>query len=93
MRQSLEIFNVLNILTLKQILWKTKTFFKKLEYHFFVEGTKIENARLTYKTALSKSNTNTNAMRSTKWTYRKELSFASNYFVFLNILFQVKNLL
>ena len=32
-------------------------------------------------------------MGSTKWTYHKELSFASNYFIFLKILFQFKNLL
>ena len=32
MWQSVEILNVFNILTLKQIFWKTKTFFKKLEY-------------------------------------------------------------
>ena len=30
---------------------------------------------------------------SKKWTYRKERSFASSYFIFLKILFQFKNLL
>ena len=43
MWQSLGILSVFNTLTLKQIFWKTKFFFKKLEYHFLVEGTKIEN--------------------------------------------------
>ena len=33
-----------SVLTLKQIFWKMQTFFKKLEYHFLVESTKIENA-------------------------------------------------
>ena len=32
-------------------------------------------------------------MVSTEWTYHKERSFASNYFIFLKILFQFKNLL
>ena len=44
MWQLVEILNVLNTLTLKLIFWKTKTFFKKLEYRFSVESTKIENA-------------------------------------------------
>ena len=44
MGQSVEILNNFNTLTLKQILWKTKTFIKKLEYRFLVEVTKGENA-------------------------------------------------
>ena len=35
----------------------------------------------------------TNRMVSTKWTFNKELSFASNYFIFLKILFQFKGAL
>ena len=93
MLQSVEILNLVNTLTLKQIFWKTKTFFKKLEYRFLVESTKIENASFLYKTALSEANVKTNRMGSTKWTYHKERSFASNYFIFLKILFQFKNLL
>ena len=46
MWQSVEILNVFNIYTLKQIFSKTKTFFKKLEYRFLLESTKIENASL-----------------------------------------------
>ena len=34
-------------------LLETKSFFKKLEYHFLVESTKIENASFPYKTAIS----------------------------------------
>ena len=30
---------------------------------------------------------------STKWAYLKEQSFASNYFILLNVLYQFKNLL
>ena len=44
MTQSLETLNAFNSLTVKQIFWKTKTFFKKLEYQFLIESTKIENA-------------------------------------------------
>ena len=93
MWQSLKILNVFNTLTLKQIFWKTKTFFKKLEYRFLVESTKIENASFPYKTAISEANIKTNKIVTTKWSYQKEQSFASNYFIFLKILFQFKKLL
>ena len=93
MWQSVEILNVFNTLTLKQIFLKTKTFFKKLEYHFLVESTKIENASFLYKTAISKANVKKNRIVSTKWIHHKERSFDSNYFIPLKILFQFKNLL
>ena len=70
-----------------------ENFFKKLEYRFLVENTKVENATLPYKTALSKANVNANRVVSTKWTYHKERSFASNYFIVSKILIQFKNLL
>ena len=89
MRPSVEILKVFNTVILKQIFWKTKTFFKKLELRFLVESTKIENALFPYKTAISEANVKTNRMVNAKWTYHKERSFASNYF----ILFQFKNLL
>ena len=92
MWQSVEILNNFNTLTLKQIFWKTKTFFKKLWDRFLVENTKIENASVPYKTVISEANIMTNRMVSTKWTYHKERSFASNYFIFLKVLFQLKNL-
>ena len=92
MWQSLEIFNDFNTLTLKQIFWKTKTFFKKLEHRFLVESTKIENALFPYKTAISEAHVKTNRMVITKWIYHRERSFASNYFIFLKALFQFKNL-
>ena len=91
MWQSVEILNVLNILNLKQFFWKMKTFFKKLEYRFLIENTKIENASIPYKTFISEANVKTSRMVSTKWTYHKERSFGSNHFVFLKILFQFKN--
>ena len=81
MWQSVKVSNVFNTLTLKQIFWKTKTFFKKLEYRFLVESTKIENASFPYKTAISEANVKTNGMVSTKQTYHKERSLATNNFI------------
>ena len=66
--------------------------FKKLEYRFLVESTKIENPTFPYKTALPESHVKTNRMESTKWTYHKARSFASNYSIFSKILSQFKNL-
>ena len=91
MWQSVKVSNVFNTLTLKQIFWKTKTFFKKLEYRFLVEATKIENTSFPFKTALS-ANVKTNRIATTKRTYHKEWSCASNYFIFLENLFQCQNL-
>ena len=62
MRQSVKFSNVFNTLTLKQIFWKMKTFFKKLEYRFLVETTEIENTSFPFKTALSETNVKTNRM-------------------------------
>ena len=64
-----------------------KTFSKELEHRFLGESTKIENASFPYKTAPSEANFKTNRMVTLKWTYQKEQSFASNYFIFLKILF------
>ena len=80
-------------MTLTQILWKTKTFFQKLEYRFLVESSKIENALFPYKNAISEANVETNKMVTTKLTYQNERSFASKYFIFMKNLFQYKNLL
>ena len=91
--QSREILSVFNTLTLKQIFWKTKTFFKKLEKSFLVESNKIENVTFPYKTALSEDNVKTKRMGRTKQAYRKERRFTSNCFIFWKILFQYKNLL
>ena len=76
----MKVSNICNTSTLKQILWKTKAFLKKLEHAFLVETTKIENGSFPFKTALSEFNVR---MTTTKWTFHKEWSFASNYFVFL----------
>ena len=72
MWQSVKVSNVFNTLTLKQIFWKTKTFFKKLEYRFLVETTEIESTSFPFKTAPSETNVKTNRTATTKWAYRKE---------------------
>ena len=59
-----------------------KNFFKKLEHGFLAETPKIEKTSFPFKTALSEANVKTNVMATTKWTYHKEWSFASNYFIF-----------
>ena len=92
MWQSVEILSILNTLTLTQVFWKTNFFFQKLEYSFLVESTKIEKASFPHKTAISEANVKTIRKVTTKQTYHKERSFASNYFIFLEILFQFKNL-
>ena len=93
MWQSVKILNIFNGSTLKQIFWKTKTFFKTLEYAFLVESTKIESTSFSNKTAISEPNVKTNKIVTTKWTYHEERSIASNYFIFLKFFFQFKNLL
>ena len=57
------------------------------------ERIKIEKALFAYKIAISEANVKTNRMVTTKWAYHRERSFASNYFIFLKVLFQFKNLL
>ena len=88
MWQSVEVSNAFNTLTLKKIFWKTKAFFKKLEYYFLVKTTKIENTPFPFKTTLSEVNVKANSMATKKWAHNKEWSFASIYFNFLENLFQ-----
>ena len=61
-------------------------------YRCLVESTKIGNALFSYKTSTSEANVKTNGMVTIKWTFRKEWSLASDYFIFLEILLQFKNL-
>ena len=88
MSQSANAFNVFNIFTLNQIFWTTESFFKKLEHRFLVRTTKIENPSFPFKTVMSEANVKTNRMATTKWAYHKEWSLASNYFIFLENVFQ-----
>ena len=70
------------------IFCKTKTLFIKLEYRFLVETIKIQNTLFSFKTSLLEANVKTNRMATSKWTYHKEWIFATNYFIFLENLFQ-----
>ena len=72
MRQPVGILNVFNTLNLKQIFWKTKTFFEKLENQFLDGNARIENSSSQYKTAILEANDETNRTISSKWNYRKE---------------------
>ena len=51
----MKLSNAFNTLTLKQIFWKTKSFFQKLEYRFLVETTKIESTYFDSKLLFQKS--------------------------------------
>ena len=64
-----------------------------MEYDFLVESTKIEKTAFPYKIALSEANVKKNRMGSATWTYLKERSFASNFFIFSKIFLQFKNLI
>ena len=75
MLQSVSVSNVFNILTLKQIFWKTKTFFKKLKYRFLGEATKIETTSFQFKTALSDTNVKTNRMTTDKMDLSQRVEF------------------
>ena len=57
--------------------------FQKTWIWFLVQGTKIECAIFSDKTALPEANVKTNRMGITKWIFHKGRSFASNYFIFL----------
>ena len=54
---------------------------------FLIESTAIEMATVPYKTDPAEVFVKTNRMRSTRWTYHERWCFASNYFIFLKMLF------
>ena len=89
MWQALEILNVFNAVTLKQIFWKTKTFFKKLEDCFLVQSTNIEHESFPCKTALFKANVHTKTMGTTKWTCHK-IGFLSVILFFWTLCFSLR---
>ena len=96
MWQSFEILNDFNTLSLKQIFWKTKTFFKKLEYRFLVESTKFESTSFSYKTAISEASVKTNKCWVQNGPITKNgvlpvttLFFWKNFFSLKNLLWRV----
>ena len=58
---------------------ENESLFQKTGAPLLFETTEIENTSFQFKIALS-TNVKTNRMATTKWTYHKEWSFASNYF-------------
>ena len=86
MWQSMEILSSFNILTLKQILWKTKTFLKNWSTVFYLKAQRLKmhhlHAKLPYQ-----ANVKTYRIVCTKWTYHKEKSFASNFILPITLFF------
>ena len=68
---------------------ENENLFQKTGVLFLVETTKIENTSFPFKTALSETNVKTNRMATAKWTYHKEWSFFSNYFILFGEFFPV----
>ena len=84
MWQLVEILNVFNALTLKQIFWKRKIFFQKTGVLFFSWKHQDWKHIISILNCQHIRNyVKTNRMVSTKSTYHKERSFVSNYFIFL----------
>ena len=71
---------------------ENKSLFQKTGVPFLVETTKIEDTSFPFKTTLSEAIFKTNRIATTKWTYHKEWSFASSYFISLENLFEFLNL-
>ena len=55
MEQTLDILNVFNALTLKQVFWKKKTLLEKLEYYFLVEVLLLKAQQFHTKLSCKKS--------------------------------------
>ena len=70
---------------------ENENLFQKTGVRFLVESTKIENA--SFPMFQCEIKVKANRMVTTKSTNHEERGFASNYFIFLKILFQFKNLL
>ena len=90
MWQSLEILTVFNTLTLEQIFWITKTFFKKLDYRLVVESTKIKKASWPYKTAMSEANFKTNKIGDEKVPITKNGVLSVTTLLFWKFCFSVR---
>ena len=82
-------FERFQYLTLKQIFWKKENFFIKLMEHLILKEIILKTQHF-HKKETSETNVKTNKIESTKWTYHKEQSFASNYFIFLKFCFTLR---
>ena len=81
----MEIFDLSFTLTFKNVFWKTKHFFNKLDNCFLLESTTIEIATFPNKTTLLKTNIKTNRMGSANSIFHKKPSFSTKFFIFLKI--------
>ena len=90
MWQSMEILDGFNTLTSIQIFSKTETFFKKLEYYFLVESTKIENTSFLVKSPMSGVNVKTNRVATKNWPITKSGVFLVTVSFFLKICFSFR---
>ena len=86
----MKVLNVFNTLTLKQFFWKTKNFFKKLEYGILVETTEIENTSFHLKLLCQKP-----ISRQIEWRLQNGPITKSGVLpeIYLENLFQFWNLL
>ena len=75
--QSLQILNILIILTLKQVFWKKENFKEKLVHCLFVESTMTENPKTYVKT---------DRMENTKQIYPKKLNLPLTTLFFENLI-------
>ena len=66
-----------------------QTLFKKLEYHFLVESTKIDNITFPYKTSLSEANIKTNRMGVQNWPITKNGVLPVTTFLFQKFCFSL----
>ena len=90
--QSMEIFNVFNTVTLKQIFWKKNTFMKKLpEHRFLLERTKIENATFLYKIAISETTIKTSRLGSINGPITKDVILPVTTLFFWKYDFGIRN--
>ena len=67
-----------------------QTLFKKLEYRFLLESTKIDSITFPYKTALSEANVKTYRMGSIKLTFTKNGVLPVTSFLFQKFFFSLQ---
>ena len=86
-------FESFQYFNLKTVFLENETFSQNTRIPLFSWKHLDWKCIISLQEAISKANVKTNRMMSTKWTYHKERGFVRNYFIFLKILFQFKNLL
>ena len=72
---TLKVLNIFNNLTLNKNSEKLNPCFKKLEYRFLFESTKIKNTTFPYKTVLPEASVMTNRMVEYKMDLSQKTEF------------------